>query len=284
MLKRHIKTVHTVKTKLKCDQCQTVVTTKRSLQFHMIKQHDVNVPLKYCELCGKGFKLQFYLKAHIKKIHNAQKKFPCSDCEYEASSNRMLSYHTNTAHSEAKPFQCEVCKKSFKMKGLLVTHVKQVHANVAKFSCEQCSYVTKTQFQLKVHIDSIHSNLRPFSCDTCKATFKVKSSLNNHIKSVHQKEQYPCRFCEVKFNNNTTRQSHETVVHKGGSLAKFKCEYENCDFNGKSRIDLTKHSFVHGGEKPIICVCGYSFVFESDLQHHLRREGRTGCKNAADFF
>ena len=183
-----------------------------------------------------------------------------------------------TVHGDDRPFECDVCQKTFKLDKLLKVHVKKIHTNEAKrYQCEQCRYATSDKRHLKTHIDSMHLGLRPFSCDTCQATFTQKAHLNTHIKSVHNKAQFSCRHCELKFNYTKARERHEKVVLKGESLLKYKCH--QCDYVTTTNQKLERHSFVHQEEKPIICVCGNGFVFESELKNHLQNH----CKNASDF-
>lgn len=66
-----------------------------------------------CHECGRAFKHQDHLKAHMK------------------------------VHSMARPFECQYCGKGFRSKNNMQMHVRS-HLNLREYSCEMCgvAYVT----------------------------------------------------------------------------------------------------------------------------------------------
>ena len=280
-LRVHMKMIHSNKI-YKCSECLQTFKNSKNLRRHFLNIHDTETPLKQCELCPKSFRSQESLTSH-KKVHNKgpkRKMYPCSICEYRASVSRM-SDHMKTVHCDERPFKCSVCQTAFKLNSLLKTHFKNLHTNDAKkYSCDQCDYESIDKRHLKTHVDSIHLGLRPFKCDTCESTFTQKPHLNTHKKTVHSKNEYQCRNCDERFNNDHSRISHEKRIHKGESLKKDRYKCPNCDYIGETAANLSRHSFKHTEERPLNCICGNFYVTEHELKSHISKS----CKEASDLF
>ena len=88
-----------------------------------------------CEICRKHFKSKSLLKKHIKAVHQ-EIKYPCTQCEYRASTKGNLKSHIRS----------------------LKTHIESVHEKV-KYPCDQCEYKATTKGSLKKHIKSIHEKV-----------------------------------------------------------------------------------------------------------------------------
>ncbi|XP_038217021.1 myc-associated zinc finger protein-like [Zerene cesonia] len=80
---------------------------KKNRKFHI----DVDKSSLICpqENCGKSFKSQTLLKAHIRKVHCAVCMFVCDVCGVSCTAKYLLIRHM--AVHERKTVECPVCKK-----------------------------------------------------------------------------------------------------------------------------------------------------------------------------
>ena len=106
------------------------------------------------------FKTNFYLKGHIRKMHEVrEKKHECDSCEKTFFEENHLKIHIRTVHTKIKNYKCNYCEKTFKNKGNLSAH-ETVH-----------NYKTNEH-----------------KCPQCDAKFNLPSSVVQHITKVHNKE------------------------------------------------------------------------------------------------
>lgn len=64
-------------------------------------------PTVKCDICGKSFSQNEYLKQHI-RAHTAEKRFECVVCGKPFAQRQHLRFHIFT-HTGEKPYECDVC-------------------------------------------------------------------------------------------------------------------------------------------------------------------------------
>ncbi|PVD18497.1 hypothetical protein C0Q70_21046 [Pomacea canaliculata] len=87
-LKRHMLTMHQVSGKL-LECCGVLFQTKASLREHALIFHYHGYT---CFYCGRRFCRKALLKRHL-SVHNGQKEFLCSVCDYATSHKSNLERH-----------------------------------------------------------------------------------------------------------------------------------------------------------------------------------------------
>ncbi|XP_050391242.1 zinc finger protein 585B [Patella vulgata] len=87
-LKRHMLTMHQASSKL-LECCGILFTTKASLREHAMIFHYHGYT---CFYCGRRFCRKALLKRHL-SVHNGQKDFVCSVCDYATSHKSNLERH-----------------------------------------------------------------------------------------------------------------------------------------------------------------------------------------------
>ena len=116
-----------------------------------------------CEICKKTFKLPYYLKEHVDRMHR--------------DDNTRLEYDWN------------ICGKSFKCKGYLQIHQTKVHEKIKnEFQCDLCKKDLSSNSSLKEHLIRIHGDKKQYQCDVCGKRFPIKDDLKRH-KKMSCKEQ-----------------------------------------------------------------------------------------------
>lgn len=102
-----------------------------------------------CLKCGNCFKLNIYLRRHVKKYH------PHDDVNVIAPKLRnQLSYK----------YKCSICDRNFNFHNLLKSHERKTHSiglencdRIKTFKCPLCECSTKEKKDLLIHIESAHS-------------------------------------------------------------------------------------------------------------------------------
>ena len=199
----HYKSCITIKIKKKhfvsnksdriCETCGKTLRTKNGYREH-IKSHlreqgggedesSTNLNLyHYCDKCSKRFTHPYYLKTHIKSVHeNIQ--YPCTLCSMIFSTLFKLSRHKLEAHSNDDKYQCKYCGKRF---GALTK--RKIHEMVhedPKFKCKYCEKKLKSQKSLEAH-ERYHTGERPFKCSICGTGFVKKDRLSQHMSGMHK--------------------------------------------------------------------------------------------------
>ena len=113
-------------------------------------------------------------------------------------------------------------------------------------------------------------------CDICEYPFKTQENLNSH-KEKHKNEteegetNQTCGICSTEFSSNNEFRNHIKIKH----ITQFNCE--NCDFQGSSKIILTKHlNLKHRNKEDqengtLICSnCKDQFSSLWNLNNHMR--------------
>ena len=115
-LQRHIKARHSTMGPEPCPYCGKFV---KMLEKHL-RRNQCNLSENErktedrikCEDCGKDFKKQAGLKAHIKKFHSVGKNIKCDFCDYRTYENANLYIHVKRMHEgRSLKVECVHCKK-----------------------------------------------------------------------------------------------------------------------------------------------------------------------------
>lgn len=154
--KRHETIVHQRKVyQLKCGYCIETFNEYRKRETHLVLVHGVGIP--ECQACHKVFKTRRTLNFHIKKDHMLEKPHKCTTCDKKFFAAYELKNHM-VLHSNLRPHQCSVCKKTFRQKTSLKGHMR-IHDNDKRFKCEHCEQAYVQKNSLTYHLKSKHMNI-----------------------------------------------------------------------------------------------------------------------------
>ena len=153
------------------------------------------------------FSLSYYLKRHIRAVHEGIKDYKCYACGEEFFYDSQLKTHVVMVHKQnnsAAPFEktidnSKISSTKEDLAEILRTTDENHHSNSEKlktdivvddieeykgqiFQCDSCnsSFINETYLQShKEHMHKVHQ------CDSCDEKFDFLYLLKKHVKSVH---------------------------------------------------------------------------------------------------
>ncbi|CAH0730945.1 unnamed protein product, partial [Brenthis ino] len=154
-LKVHIQGVHKKEKKFICEYCKDKFSTKQRLRVH-IRSHTGVKPFN-CDICNKKFTTSSNLKYH-QTTHTKRKDYYCVECNTLYKSGKSLKKHLNESKKHVrdceKRYSCTVCSKQFSSETSLSSHIKGRH--LTSHECDICNKTFSSNSNLKKHIRCIH--------------------------------------------------------------------------------------------------------------------------------
>ena len=176
---------------IKCLQCESKFSTKKSLKIHSMKVHGVYKALiksqegGTCEACGKQFNK--FLADHIRQNHTIPKK-SCDKCDFKTTMTGNLKKHMKIHEDISEP--CPHCGQIYKQIEAHLTRTncgRKPEERLPTSTCPQCGKVLKTEAKMRVHVKRIHNQVRDKQCHFCDYNTYSGGNLRLHIRTQHEK-------------------------------------------------------------------------------------------------
>lgn len=320
-LRKHQKAIHT-KVENACQICDRKFDTQQKFDYHL-KSH-ASVKRYKCAHpdCDKSFMQSHHLANH-KTTHTGESKFLCFKCGKEFKQDCNLKAHLKAHEADGRRlFTCDYldCGKTFRISSAFRSHQK-VHENDNQCQCPECGKTFKQRSSFRVHFQThfrdpenrpykcnqsgcnrsffqersikYHNSVAhgigqlivkkkstsTYFCDYCKQTFRLHSLLKRHLL-VHIEEEklsrkHKCGKCESSFKRPEHLRLHVNSVHL--KIKPHKCEHVGCDRSFAQIGDRNVHMKIHFDEKPHVCgICQKSFRLAKGLRAHEKTHYRKG--------
>lgn len=221
-----------------------------------------------CDKCGKIFKKEKYMKAHMTMAHG--ERIFCHFCDIKLETVALLKSHMTEVHSREYTEFCSICNKGFFLRQSLKVHMT-AHARDGKLNyCDICGKGFRHKVYLEKHVQHVHVEMqdrKKYQCDVCSYETQYKNVFREHMYKHTGEDLVQCDVC-----NKRLRKSYMKIhlrIHSG-----YKPEV--CEFCGKAftaRKYLSKHRVVHTREKPYQCrMCDKRYTQRGTLTLHMRRK------------
>ena len=93
----------------------------------------------------------------------------------------------------------------------------------------ECYYIDSKKQRIAEHINQSHTGERPFVCQTCGSNFSAKRYLKSHELQNHSiSKKFKCDWdqCQYETNNLTNLNVH---FNRHLKYKPFKCDFDGCD-------------------------------------------------------
>ena len=119
-LKCHMRDIHG-KAELPCKSCHFVTNSSNRLNSHVNRFHTFSK----CDKCNHISATPKTLKIHMTNKHEGQ-RFKCSQCDYKATQKGNLAIHRESVH-DGVVNQCDLCDYKSSTKRSIMLHKKLRH-------------------------------------------------------------------------------------------------------------------------------------------------------------
>uniref|UniRef100_A0A1B0DF01 C2H2-type domain-containing protein n=1 Tax=Phlebotomus papatasi TaxID=29031 RepID=A0A1B0DF01_PHLPP len=239
-----------------CSQCGKTFKWTFAYSRHMKIHFDTGAKTFKCQICGKSYRFERYLKIHEKNVHGKKEKYPCKWCNQEFFSQAELQVHWKN-HSQGVFFSNTN------------TNISKI---VSDLQCTECGRFFSSRDSLKKHM-VIHTGRFPFTCDICGKGFTWKEGVRRHLfkhLGISDDLSPMCQICGKKVSRETTLKDH-LKIHLRTEHA-FKCHFQGCGKTFTSEKFLNRHINDRHSSRRYKCDnCETVYKDKSQLQIHIRR-------------
>ena len=182
----------------------------------------------------------YFVEVHKRRVHNTEKSFKCSVCDYAAKILCDLQNHKMRMHSTDRSYKCDVCEEGFTTatrrnnhiaQGKVVTRLESVfflkHIYFLTHPCvrfhpllplvQNPLYFMLIKQKCHSYIHNINLIIHLMKMHTVSCFISGSSRVAAH-KKTHAEREYVCTMCGKKFINKHKLKIHEDGVHGSDNL------------------------------------------------------------------
>lgn len=262
---------------IKCDFCSFSCALEANMKYHVEKMH-LNAQNSRC-VCGSA-------NIYSKDLVTEHLKYKCNlehPCKVETNITNIVATKRKSRHTQEidgltteerkrtrqlEIVECEFCHDKMR-RASLQRHITNIHRGI-KYICQHCDRPYTLQSNLKIHIAKHHMNLQTeYPCKYCERKFNAWASRYYHEIRVHTKNfKYNCTKCKKYFIHLAEYDDHMST-HTGTKIR----ECIECHEMFPTRDSLRTHKeTVHRVEPPLECLlCSKTFIREKQLRKHIKQ-------------
>ncbi|KAJ6633427.1 Zinc finger protein [Pseudolycoriella hygida] len=283
--------------KYKCDKCNIVLKSRKSLQKHWTKSHSIKT--YFCNLCELNFATPLEARKHRisieHKVKSAKKRKAtnlsrkCNKCGAIVEDVVKLKEHIVTMHPNDLLI-CSTCGMKFILSQELSRHNRdkkcrpmENHLNFKTFEISCDAIKNLPPYTIITASECAEPELNPGSdksseiflvppiSQATQNDFGIQETMgedNVHTEGIDIIQSWNCGLCAFQSESQSEYLLHE-ILHKYDSTttSKFPCSICGKTFRKSS---LRCHLRQHTNERNFKCdVCGATFARRSNLNYHV---------------
>lgn len=175
---------------------QVHFNTKRTKRISNLKSMDLSEALRLfkddlkCKKCGKIFKSDVKIRAHIKNVHLKQLEVSCDLCDNLFVSEDSKLLHMFKVHNvKADAISLSPADEKLKQIAFIKSNIELAHTferdGILHYECPVCKKEVMRAAGLRIHLRMVHLGIKSQGCDLCDRTYGSATSLSYHKKSAH---------------------------------------------------------------------------------------------------
>jgi len=179
VLDEHIREIHTGDSLHICPHCGKRVSSQKRLTSH---ENSHKIRALSCTLCDKIYVSRVGLNSHIRRVHNGERPFSCSQCQKKFRDKTEMNRHMVT-HTREQAYECKHCDKKFGIKTSRDRHTNKLHVSEERNQYPHCVMNLTQKRSPTLHLGLLHSGECPYVCGQCESRFSDATLLGKHLQT-----------------------------------------------------------------------------------------------------
>ncbi|XP_017079986.2 zinc finger protein Xfin [Drosophila eugracilis] len=229
---------------LQCDKCQRTFKMQKDLTRHTL-MHGQESNIFRCRWCARRFYRKPNLLQHIARHGISVSQLPYAEA--------ILDSYVNPAGQ--KKIECKVCCVSFPTIAALRLHLETMPTGSHHDLSSLQNYSITNQMGYEMELDDSETD---------------DNDSRTHSKPPGATEFYTCGMCQLKCSRKFELYQHQQAMHR---MEKIPDGCDRCIFKSVCPEIISHHKKTQceNREKQFKCTrCGYKFMWESNLLHHMQ--------------
>lgn len=281
MLNRH-KISHNAGKHIKKKYVQCLKMNAKMRSGHLKTSEHLKKSKYVCTFCDFVCSKLVTLATHVKKRHKEKrtrtnlKKFKCSICSYECSSQKCLNEHMyKHKNKNTTRFICNICNFECKRSTTLTSHLAQNH----KKSKKDLSTSTKKRRKItKCNNLSAKKVSLPASSDNREIKNKIPLIFVENPKLIIKEEIEDCReTSDATIIADVSKKAIRKNIEEHCNLCDFTCDKKSTLYSHKRRHKMKNISEVYSCNE-----CGFKTSKKTSLYSHIKRKHKESHSRTGD--